>query len=180
MNQGKVPLVSFIPTKINFRDIEGVAKLLYSKGVMKLRYMPLVPIGRGERNLDVLKMSTSDYMEFISIVERCKREMPDFDFDYGDPLEHIYLFRGNTKAQTIAYEIKSNGDVMLSSYLPYIYGNVRDYTLKDLWKNGLSNIWMRSDLQDVLLQINTLEDIHNQENFPYRNEDVDLLRYTNS
>lgn len=42
---------------------------------------------------------------------------------------------------TAAYEIKSNGDILLSSYLPYTFGNVMKNTLTELWDMGLKDVW---------------------------------------
>jgi len=176
LSLNQTPVVSYIPTKLNFRDIGGVAKLLHDKGIKSLRYMPLVPIGRGNRNLDSLLMNASDYMEMYGIISKYQKLLPDFEFTYGDPLEHIYLFRTNPEAVNAAYEIKSNGDILLSSYLPYTYGNVINYSLRELWDIGLKDIWKRKDFRNLLMKINTLEDIGSQENFPYRNEDIDLLK----
>ncbi len=172
---GYVPTVACIPTKLNYKDIGRVAEILFKRGVKLLRYMPLVPIGRGNRNLDKLVMTASDYMELYGIIMNYQRKLPDFEFKYGDPLEHIYLFRNNPEAMTAAYEVKSNGDVLLSSYLPYTYGNVMKNTLTELWNSGLKDIWRRKDFLKVLTKINTLEDICNQEHFPYRGEDYNLF-----
>ena len=107
-------------------------------------------------------MTASDYMDMYSIIKRWEKKLPGFDFQYGDPLEHIYLFRNNFEAMTAAYEIKSNGDILLSSYLPYTFGNVMKNTLTELWDMGLKDVWRRKDFLPILKKINTLEDICNQ------------------
>lgn len=173
---GKVPTVTFIPTKINYKDVGGLVDLLYSKGIVSVRYMPFIPLGRGMNNLYPLKMTAKENEELYWIIHDTKIKYPEFDFDYGDPLEHIYLFRTNPVAVTPMYEIKSNGDVQLTPYIPYIYGNVKDYTLTQLWKLNLRDIWRSPSVQEVAQKINTLDDIENQQILPYQGKDIDLMK----
>lgn len=173
---GSIPAVTFIPTKLNYRDVGGLATLLYERGIKKVRYMPLIPIGRGNKNVNILKMNSQENEEFFWLMKKTEASLPDFKFDYGDPLEHIYLYRNNPLAKTPSYEIKSNGDVQLSCYIPYIFGNVRDYTLNQLWELGLKDIWRDKRMQKIARSINTLDDIENQKVFPYMGEDWDLLK----
>lgn len=172
---GEMPTVTFIPTKINYKDIGGLAKMLHAKGIKKLRYMPFIPIGRGNNNVNFLKMTPEENEEFFWLMREVEIELPDFKFDYGDPLEHIYLYRNNPIAKTPSYEIKSNGDIQLSCYIPYIFGNARDYTLNELWELGLKDIWRDKRMQNIVQKINTLDDLENQKVLPYRGEDYDLL-----
>lgn len=173
---GRVPTVTFIPTKINYKDVGGLADLLYSKGITSVRYMPFIPLGRGMNNLHPLKMTAKENEELYWIIHETKIKYPEFEFDYGDPLEHIYLFRTNPVAVTPMYEIKSNGDVQLTPYIPYIFGNVKDYTLTQLWELNLRDIWRSPTIQEVAHKINTLDDIEDQQILPYQGKDIDLMK----
>ena len=68
-------------------------------------------------------MSVAEKWEFEWLVRKKLYEYPDFSFNNGDPLEHIYLFSQNPDAKTITYEIRCNGDIVVSPYLPFLYGN---------------------------------------------------------
>lgn len=173
---GRKPSVTFIPTKMNYKDVKGLATLLYTKEIYNVRYMPLIPIGRGKHNVEKLMLSGMEKEELYWSIKEIEEELEGFQFEYGDPLEHIYLYRNNYLAVTPSFEIKSNGDVQISCYIPYIFGNIMQYKLKKLWDMGLSSVWKQSEFNNIVKGINTLNDLELQERLPYENQDVNLLQ----
>ncbi|MDU4277893.1 hypothetical protein B9N56_06755 [Finegoldia magna] len=174
LSLNNMPSVTFIPTKMNYKEMPLVGEFLYDLGVNELRYMPFIAIGRGRSNIDKLKLSPEENQELFWLLKSKSKELKGFKFDYGDPVEHIYLFRNNKEAFNPSYEIKSNGDISLTCYLPYIYGNVLKTNLKELWKNGLDNIWKVGYFHDIVSRMNTVEDFEKQKIIPYTNNDIDL------
>lgn len=152
-----------------------MAKYLYELGIMELRYMPFIPIGRGRINNSILKLSDCENQELFWDIKKASNELSGFKFDYGDPLEHIYLFRNNYEPFNVAYEIKSNGDIQITCYLPFIFGNAKKDRLSELWNGGLKEIWKRKDFNKYIMSINTLEDVENQKRIPYTNNDINLF-----
>lgn len=173
---GNMPSVTFIPTKMNYKEMPLVAEYLYNIGIKELRYMPFIPIGRGKYNNFKLKLSTEEREELFWLLRKKKQEIPEFKFDYGDPLEHIYLFRNNYEAFNPSYEIKSNGDILLTCYLPYKFGNALKYDLDYLWDRGLNNIWKNGYFHELVLKINDLYDIEKQEIMPYMGKEIELFK----
>lgn len=55
------------------------------------------------------------------------------------------------------------------------FQNERTVRAEFAWDMGLKDVWRRKDFLPILKKINTLEDICNQEHFPYRDEDFDLF-----
>lgn len=176
---GRTPTITFIPTKLNYKDLSGLAELLYKKGIMSARYMPFIPIGRGHTNDKELCLNGFENEEMFWVMRKTEEELQGFKFDYGDPLEHIYLYRNNYLAATPSFEIKSNGDVQLSCYIPYIYGNATQHTLKELWNMGLNYIWREPKFNKIVSKINTLDDLKEQDILPYSGKDLDLQNKEN-
>ena len=170
----RTPSVTFIPTKLNYQDVPELANLLYGLGIHKIKYMPFIAIGRGNQNTEKLRLNSKENEELFWLIKKTEEDIGDFSFEYGDPLEHIYLYRNNYVAVTPSFEIKSNGDVQLSCYIPYIYGNAMDSTLKQLWDSGLKSIWRQAEFKKIADNINTLDDLYNQKYMPYSGKDVDL------
>ena len=173
---GHIPSVTFIPTKLNYRDVFGLAELLYGIGVKNVRYMPFIAIGRGNANMSELTLNSRENEELFWLINRTEKSFEGFKFIYGDPLEHIYLFRNNYLSVTPAFEIKSNGDIQLTSYLPYKYGNASEHSLKELWDSGLDKIWKSQEFNKVVRKINTVSDLSNQTILPYTGNDFELHR----
>jgi MoaA/NifB/PqqE/SkfB family radical SAM enzyme len=173
------PEVTCIPTKINYKEMPQIAKYLDLLGLNTLRYMPFIGIGRGRKNYDKLHMDVSENAELMWMLRKTSYALGGFKFDYGDPLEHIYLFRNNSKAFTPAYEIKSNGDIQITCYLPFIYGNALNVPLSELWVHGLKDIWRSELFFNTVKEINTVADLDDQQLLPYNNEDTDLFELRN-
>lgn len=108
------------------------------------------------------------------IVRKKLYEYPDFSFNNGDPLEHIYLFSQNPDAKTITYEIRCNGDIVVSPYLPFLYGNAVSNTLNQLWEDGLKDVWKIPEVNNAAKRIVSLDDIEQQKNRPWNNQDIQL------
>lgn len=136
--------------------------------------MPFIPIGRGYDNRSRLKMTSQEKWEFEWLVRKKLNQYVDFDFNNGDPLEHIYLFSQNPNAKTITYEIRCNGDIVVSPYLPFLYGNAVKTSLNKLWDDGLKDVWKIPEIKDTARRIISLEEIEKQTNRPWNNQDIQL------
>ncbi len=174
LDSGIIPEVTFIPTKINYKGVGEVIDILYNLGIKKLNSMPFISMGRGYDNKEVLKMNQDEKWEFDWIIRKKINQYPDFEFNNGDPLEHIYLFSQNPNAKTITYEIRCNGDIVVSPYLPFLFGNAVEYSLNDLWQAGLKDIWKNPIIKKAAKEIVSLDEIENQENRPWNNQDIQL------
>ena len=174
LSLGITPSVSFIPTKINYRDVGGVVDLLYSFGIKKLGSMPYIPIGRGMDNIDRLMMQDNNLLEFYIQLSKLKTKYQDFKIEYEDPLEHITLFLNNSVAKTMLVEIRSNGDVLISSYIPIIWGNIKHNNLYAMWNEGLQDAWRHEKVADIASNIKTLADLTQIKMKPWSKEDISI------
>jgi MoaA/NifB/PqqE/SkfB family radical SAM enzyme len=170
-----MPDVTFIPTRINYKDIGEVVEYLYFRGIRRLGSMPFIPIGRGKENYDELTLLDEELLDFYYTLERLRMMYPDFKIEYEDPLEHITLFLNNTVARNAVIEIRSNGDVMVSSYLPITYGNVRYHRIDTLWDSGLKEIWRDEHVRSIAEKIKTVDDFTELHIQPWNQEDVDVF-----
>lgn len=169
-----IPDVAFIPTRINYKDIEGVVEILYFRGIRRLGTMPFIPIGRGRENHKELILHDNELLEFYYLLEKLRMVYPDFLIEHEDPIEHITLFINNTMARNVLIEIRSNGDVLISSYLPFIFGNVRNKGLDELWDLGLKDIWRDENVRTVAKEIRSIDDLMRLTHQPWNKEDIDL------
>lgn len=177
LSKGIMPDVTFIPTRINYKDIEGVVEILYFRGIRRLGSMPFIPIGRGRENHEELILHDNELLEFYYLLEKLRMVYPDFLIEHEDPIEHITLFLNNTIARNAIIEIRSNGDVLISSYLPFIFGNVRNEGIDKLWDLGLKDIWRNENVRTVAKGIKTVDDLMKLTVQPWNQEDIDLYPY---
>ena len=121
-------------------------------------------------------MSDDELLDFYQIINRLRSRYPDFKIEYDDPLEHITLFTNNKVAKTAVFEIRSNGDIVVSSYLPMIFGNVLNDNMVYLWEKGLKDVWRNVKVVEMGNRIKTLDDFLNLEPKPWNNEDIDVSK----
>ena len=62
----------FIPTKINYKELEDIIEMLNVAEFDELSILNFVPQGRGKINEDLLSLSENEFKEFIEIFNRCK------------------------------------------------------------------------------------------------------------
>jgi len=163
-------LVSFIPNKLNHISINEYFELVHSLGVNSARVMPLIPIGRGS-TIDSLLLNAEEYIELQLQIEKNKIKFNSLGMqvEWGDPLDHMFRFPNNEVEglKNIQYDIKANGNIQVSAYLPVIVGNVRKHSLQYYWINGYNNIWYNEEMKKYLKKIETIYDINELEPKPY-------------
>lgn len=166
-------VTSFVPNKLNINSVEEYLKLCQELGVTSARFMPLIPMGRGSV-IDFLLLSANEYYKLQVILEKAKRKymFNGMLVEWGDPLDHYsrMTVNANSGVKTVALEVKANGNLAISTYVPIVVGNVRKNSIKKYWDNGYKDIWSRKEIVDFVNQIQNIYDINNLEPKPYSGE----------
>ena len=171
---------SFVPNILNYKSFIEYSDLCFEVGVDIIRIMPFIPSGRGENVGRKLIPSNSQYFRLQrSICESQTKYDGKMKIEWGDPLDHMRRMPANAQQglNTYTMEIKSNGNLTVTTYLPIIVGNVRLHTLQEYWDAGYNYIWKN---KDVLKHIEKIQNIYDFEHFvpaPYSGEyiTVDIL-----
>ena len=158
--------VAFSPTRWNIEDIEDVFELCLDYGVEELRIQNLMPLGRGEKNIDIIPSDSQYYdlrrfIKKINAFQIINNKKPRIDL--GDPINHLVVYsrmNDNISSYTEAVSITANGDIYVSLYLPLIMGNVRKHSFKYYWENGLSKIWRQKSLREMAYQYTSVKDLN--------------------
>lgn len=149
---------SMAPTKFNIEWFGNYVNLIKSLGCKHIRLMPLLPMGRGFYQFEEIEPNAEQYFYFKNEIMRIKKNNMDMIIEWGDPLEHIYLARYMPRSEPIVMEIRANGDIAPSIYLPVSCGNLKKYTIKDYWFAGFNNIWSNKYVKNLAEGITTIED----------------------
>ena len=151
---------SFCPTRFNIPYFREYVQMLMDAGCFSIRVMPLLPMGRGLDNYRNIKPSPSQYAWLVSEISVLRADfMKDgLYLEWGDPLDHLHRPIIFGHKQVICCEIRSNGDISLSIYLPFSVGNVRKHRLKQYWDNGFNCIWDNVMIKDYASRILTVSD----------------------
>ena len=163
-------LLSFVPNKLNHATFDEYVDFCLGLGVSSVRIMPLIPMGRGSK-IDSLLLSPEDYcnlqLKILNYQEKLRGTKQQVE--WGDPLDHYMRLPKNTKNgyKSLTYEIKPNGNITVSTYLPIVVGNVRKHSLREYWDNGYADIWSNKQVLDYISRIENLYDINTMEPKPY-------------
>lgn len=154
--------ISFVPNKLNHKDISNFIDFCYNLGVSEVRSMPFIPMGRGSK-ANHLILSNDEYITYQQSI-LCKQEQYKFDnfrIEWGDPVDHLYRMPNNFKLgiPTYSIEILANGDISASSYFPIIFGNIRKHSLREYWEAGLDNIWGNKKYMQYVGKIESVSNI---------------------
>ena len=166
-------MTSFSPSKINYRYLDEYFELCNDLGVTSARIMPIIPMGRGSK-MNKLLLSSNDYFYLQLQIEKNKHKFSrsNMQIQWGDPLEHFFRMplNANIGVKTVSMEIKANGNLTVSTYIPIVVGNVRKHTLKDYWNAGYKDLWKNKEVTNYISKISNIYDINNLEPKPYSGE----------
>lgn len=144
---------SFVCTKYNIDDFENTIYLAKSLGVKRIRTMPLLHTGKVARNSD-LAPTDEQYKALAKKLSQFKD--PDIEVEWGDPLLHMKV--GDIFGFNQGIEIMANGDIALSPYLPFIFGNLRAKRLTQIW-NDIRLGWRHPVVRNAVNGINSVDDL---------------------
>lgn len=173
--------VSFIPTKLNYKHFERTCELVRELGAKEVRTMPLITMGRG-KSMKMFCLSADEYLEYQQMINRTREkcENKGFSVMWGDPIDHLYRMPENYKYSMNSYsmEIRADGKLTVSTYLPIVVGDVRKHTLKEYWFGGYNNIWGNEKVMALIGNIYSTEQFSEYNPEPYTGKDVaiDLLK----
>lgn len=171
---------SLVPNRLNHKTMKEYVALCASLGVSEIRMMPFLPSGRGKSIGRDLMLNAEEYFEFQRACQKLAKEYAGkLDFLWGDPLDHMRRMPANAKLglSTYVMEIKTNGDLVFTSYLPVVAGNVLHGSLKEYWERGYDRIWGNENFTKYTEQIRNIYDLETFEPSPYSGEKIimDLL-----
>lgn len=157
-NESKVPIaVSFCPTNFNYNEFVEVAELLSKFEYMhELRSQPLMVIGRATNQIEPSEAQYRELVENILLLKKSKKYK--FNIEWGDPVDHIIRYSMGL-IKNISLTIHSNGDIVLSPYVPIVLGNVKNHDLDEYYKAGLLDAWSITNFKEYLSEIRSLHDL---------------------
>lgn len=160
-------VTSFTPSKLNYRTVGRYIDYCKGLGVREVRSMPLIPMGRG-KSIDKLLLTSEEYAFLQRAIYEKKEayKFSNFTIEWGDPIDHYHRLPNLAQKghKTHLVDIRSNGDLGISTYLPIYFGNLMEHTLKDYWDNGYCDAWKNQDLLNIVSKIETIYDLNDASN----------------
>lgn len=168
---------SLVPNRLNMHTMPEYLKMCIEIGVVEIRIMPFLPSGRGASVGSALLPSAEEKFRFCRSLMALKAEYAGrMSIMWGDPLDHmrrmpIQAEKGST---TYVMEIKTNGDLTFSTYLPVVAGNCTRHTLQEYWNAGYDRIWGDERFTRYTDKIRNIYDLADFEPKPYTGETIEI------
>ncbi|MCL1949484.1 MAG: radical SAM protein [Turicibacter sp.] len=177
LRENHVPQVAtaFVPNKLNFMDVGDYCDLCHSLGVHIIRMMPFIPLGRGKLLGRDLILSDGEYFQFQrELVRAMEKYQGILTIDWVDPLAHLRRMPYNAfkGGKTYDLQIRSNGDLMATTYLPIVLGNCRRHSLQEYWDNGYDTLWKHPEVIRHTEKIQNIFDFETFEPAPYSGDNI--------
>lgn len=174
---GLQAIASFCPNKLNYKYFPDTAELVKSLGGTELRSMPLILMGRG-CSMKELQLSPDEYLEFQQIVKNTEKyyENDSFHIEWGDPIDHLYRMPNNSEIgfNSFSMEIRADGKLLVSSYLPIVVGDLKRHSIKEYWEAGYKKIWSNPEVKKYIDGIYSTEQYSNFEPKAYCGKDIEI------
>ena len=127
--------IVFVPTQFNIHEIGEIIELAYSLGVYGFYTGKTMRIGRAAKNWDIICPSEEEYAKFFDVLqektEKYKGKMKIYHYPY-DVIEELKYRLEKPSASLL---VVPNGKVKLIGPLPFICGDLKKKSLKDIWED---------------------------------------------
>lgn len=131
--------IHFVPTKLNFRELEQAFEISCDLGVSEFAILRYVPQGRGLKNRGILELSQQEYEELFYALNKIKLHSR---IRIGHPFN--CFISDSESSDCIAGKslclIRPNGDVVpcpaFKQNIDYVVGSIKDNSLIDIWFNS--------------------------------------------
>lgn len=154
------PGIAFTPTSFNIHQFKELCEMLNNEyKVSEVRSQPLMPMGRGDDNQNSIQATVMQYRQLIRDIQEIKYKKYPFKVEYGDPISHLLVYP-NTNTVATAIMIRANGNIVASTYLPLVVGNIRNNSIIDYWNKGLSDIWSKKIVKKFASNIKCISDMN--------------------
>lgn len=148
--------ITFTITKLNAEELEDFLLYFIAQGHTRFAVRSLVTAGRAVKNIDILEPSILQYRKIRSMINKFS-ENTGILIKYCDSLNHIFIFR---KAfPFFAMEMKADGSLIPSPYIPYKLGNVLNHSIKEYWDSGWPKVWELQALKQLVSSIKSSNDL---------------------
>lgn len=138
--------IAFTPTSFNIEELEELHTKLESMSFnnkIELRVQPLMPLGRGNKNLENICPTDIQYRKLVNTINTINARNPSIKIVWGDPVDHLIRFPEHTELPMYYISIRANGDIVTSPYLPLVVGNIRNHSIEEYWNGGLYELWKK-------------------------------------
>jgi len=127
--------IVFVPTQFNIHEIGEIIELAYSLGVYGFYTGKTMRIGRAAQNWDIICPSEDEYARFCDVLQEKTAKYEGKMKIYHYPYDVIEELKYRLEKPSASLLVLPNGKVKLIGPLPFICGDLKKKSLKDIWQD---------------------------------------------
>lgn len=139
-------------TPDNIDDLEMMIDFSYQLGASSIVCGAIMPSGRAVGSTNLVPTNQSYLNEIYDIVEKMQMKYAGrmLVLNSAEHLTDIYKKQAMPNSAAV---IRPNGDIRMDCTMPFCIGNVKEVSIKDIWKqNGLS-CWNSKQVKDYISKL---------------------------
>lgn len=153
-SQGLPCRLAHTAVKFNYEHVPQVVDLAIALGARTVIFGKALAQGRGNENADDVLLSAEDARKFTEIYRQQRKEKFQYvNVVLGMQTAHQLLESHMTPNAAVV--VRPNGEVRIGCLAPFIYGNVRNQSLRQIWEEGANRGFRHPEVvrytQDVLV-----------------------------
>jgi len=156
MDEGVQVNIAFVATKANLNQYPDVVRLAVSLGVTSVGVGPLIASGNAYDRRE-LWLSPADIRTLESMIANMRAKYPTLRTGYVDYFRYFRRCVAEHLPNS-TLNIQPNGEVKGCPHLPIVIGNLHRNSLREIWQNGGSRFWTRSDVRECLGEVSRVLD----------------------
>ena len=126
--------IVFVPTKFNIHEIGKAIDMAYALGVYGFYTGKIMRIGRAAQNWDLLCPTDEQYAEAFEVLKAKQVQYDGKMKVYYYPYDVVDELKYRLHHPAASLLVIPNGKVKLIGPLPFLCGDLRRQTLKDIWQ----------------------------------------------
>lgn len=135
LDRGVTTEIVFVPTKFNIHEVGELIELAYSLGVYGVYTGKTMRIGRAAKNWDIICPSDEEYEKFFNVVKEKEAKYEGKMKVYYYPYDVIEELKYRLESPSASLLVIPNGRVKLIGPLPFLCGDLKKNTLKEVWED---------------------------------------------
>lgn len=154
--------VAFAPTRFNWMEVEEAYYLCIRLGATSFRIQPLMLLGRAQIRPEEINPTPLQYREIVKVVNKLRWDK-GISIEWGDPVDHLIRFRTLCEHCVSFANIRADGGIEVSPYLPLVVGNIRRHRFSEYWNAGLARIWEAPIVKELAARVSSSADFNKKE-----------------
>jgi len=162
----------------NYNELPEIIDLAAGIGANQIIIDGFMSTGAAAENREILVLPNGWRKKFFETIAQ-KRKEYDGQIQILSSMDPVIQLRLDIAGPTKVALIRPSGDVKLDCVSPFVFGNVRKYSLEQIWDKSMKSGWQKTEVINFVKAITKDEDLVKNKIFPipHLGDNIDMTHY---